>query len=242
MRHRAAARSLALALVVLCVGAAGADGLVVDLTGEALDATTLAVHWLCTDTENPAFTVTARMQGVDRTESWETRRNYYEIRHVLPGTAYEITVASADRQTVTVTTPEADAYTDYGYRLLDTGLYQAAKGSKEYTALAALYSQTLPETLRANDIGFLFQFRLTASKKQKSLGFELLLQLPNGDVYALSDILWYAARSQTHTQQYAINGLLQAVYADYGGFPTGEYTLHAYFNGDRAADMTFTME
>ena len=242
MKAKAAAFGLLVLVLVLSLALASADGLVVYLSGESLDATSIAINWLCTDKEDPAFTVSSHVAGVDRTSQWLTYRNYYVINHVLPGTTYVISVSSSTTQTVTVTTPEADDYGEFNYQLLDTGLYKTYAGEEDYTALTALNSKTLPGEIYDYDFNFMFRFSLTASNKQKALPFELMLELPNGDVYALSDILWYGVRSETYTQYYSFNGLLAQVMADYDGFPTGDYTLYAYFDDDFAAGYTFLME
>ncbi len=244
MKKYTAALCLLLLLLSAALRAAAGEQLVVYLSGEALDATSIGINWLCTDKEDPAFTIDMQVQGVDRSVRMKTYDTYFSINHLYPGTPYVITVSSetGGSQTITVTTPAAEPFTDYSYALKATGLYKSYAGSREYTELSSLNSQTLPGEIYDYDFHFMFRFLMMASRAQKSETFELMLRLPNGDAYALSDILWYGKRTQTHTQYYAFTELLKEVLADYGAFPTGEYTLTACFVGKLAAQMTFMME
>lgn len=244
MKKRALAFCLLLTILTLSLGLASAGGMVVYLEAEIVSATSFSITWLCTDKDDPPFTIGIQQEGVDRVTTMNTYDTYFLVNHVSPDTTYTITVSSEGGQadTTTITTPGASDYSEYNYSLKDTGLFRSTAGEEDYAEITALNSKTLPGEIYDYDFSLMFQFRLTASKVDKSLGFELMLHMPNGDFYTLSDILWYTVKSQTVTQYYTFNELLEDVLADYGEFPAGEYTLSAYFESNLAAETTFTIE
>jgi hypothetical protein len=244
MKYRKLMAGVLFLLCMALLASAGADALIRDLSAQATDATSITANWNCTDKENPLFTVTCGVEGVERRETWSTYRNTFLFSGLCPNTAYVITISSqaGSTQTATVTTPEAFDHIGYNFTLLDAGVYTAPADTEEMAALAAMNGDTLLQMLDETDIGVWFTFTITAAEDDRSLPFLLVAHLPNGDIYTASDLFWYTQRSQTVTQTFVFNDLLTQIAEDYGALPAGEYALSAYFNGGLGAETAFTVE
>jgi len=238
------ATGLILALLLLCAPMAGAVNTVHNLMATVIHSTSVGVSWSTSETSDPLFTVTCQAEGTDRMTERRTYRTYCEIHYLSPETTYIITVTtkSGGSATTSITIPAPSSYADFNYQLLDTGVYQSTAYEADYTAVTTLNGATLQSKLNDSDFSFRFRFRLAATWQNKYLDFELVLRLPNGDVYTIPDVLWYAANRTTVTEYYRFNSELKRIYRDYGEFPVGEYTLTAYIDNGIAAQTTFTME
>jgi len=235
---------LALALLFSLTVTAGASGAIRDLTATALDATSIGLTWTTADPDGPLFTITCRAQGAQRITERRTYHTDCTINYLSPNTTYEITVTTkaGASASVAVTMPSPTPYTDFNYQLLDTGVYKSIAYDDFHTAAPTLDGAALYASLSGYDYSFLMHFRLSATRQNKYLDFELVLRLPNDDVYTLSDVLWYAADRTAVTEYYVINPALKRIYKDYGAFPAGVYTLTAYIDNAVAAETTFSVE
>jgi len=235
---------LALTLLITGLAAASAIGEIADLTATAIDSTSVGVSWTAAGSDEPLYTVVCQTQGTDRSTQRRTYHPYCTINYLSPGTSYLITVSTKDGSvaSTTITMPTPASYTDFNYQLLEVGVYESTQYEDDYYAITAINGATLADALDVDDFSFLFRFKLSATSQNKYLDFELTLTIPNGDVYTISDVLWYAMSRTTVTEYYAFDSALKRIYSDYGAFPAGEYTLTAYIDNGFAAETTFTME
>lgn len=244
MKKQFAAFGLALLLLAMSLGSAGADGTIRDLSAANIQTTSAEVAWNCTYKEDQMYTLSYRPVGLERYTTRGTSSLYYHVNYLNPGTTYELVVSTPQGSSASITflTPEAEPFARYGYQLLDAGLYKSPAGQRNYTALTSLNSKTLPGEIYDYTFSFMFQFSLTASKADKALDCLLVLTLPNGDVYSANQMFWYTLKSATLTQYFPFTDLLTDVLGDYGEFPTGEYTMSTYFDGGFAASVAFMVE
>ncbi len=244
MKKLCAAFFLLLALLMVSLSSAGAEGVIRDLAATEVRATSAMISWNCTYKEEQQYTLTYRVDGTDRDEVRPITDTVYRLRYLSPATTYVLTVSTnmTNVRTITFTTPYAVDYTGYGYQLLDAGLYKTHTGKKDYAALTALSSKTLPGEVYDYDFHFLLQFQLQETDDLKHLNYIIVLRLPNGDVYSLHDAVWYTEDAQTVTLYWPLTDTLSDIMRDYAGFPTGEYTLSAYLEGEKAAELAFVME
>ena len=245
MMKKVTAIGLIIALLVIGAPLAGAaTNTVHNLLATVIDSTSVGVSWSTTETHGPLFTITCQAEGTDRITVRRTYHTYCSIHYLSPETTYIITVSTklGGSAATTVTIPAPSSYADFNYQMLDTGVYKSTRYETDYAAVTTLQSTTLESELSDYDYSFLFRFKLAATRQNKYLDFELVLRMPNGDVYTIPDVLWYAATRTTVTEYYAFNSALKRIYRDYGSFPVGEYTLTAYIDNGIAAETTFTVE
>jgi hypothetical protein len=244
MNKRTAAIGLTVLILAIGVTTASAGGVIRDLSADAVNSTSIEAVWNCTDKDDPLFILTYRVVGQERAVRLNTHGEYYLFSSLCPDTAYEITVSteSGGTQTAIVTTDASPDHVGYNYQLLETGVYQSASGEEDYTAVTSLGGAALAGELDTTDYSLRFTFKITAAETDRTLDFVLALRLPNGDIYTASDTFWYTQRSQTVTQPYVFNDLLEEIADDYGAFPAGTYTLTAYLNGSFAAETAFAIE
>ena len=243
MKKLLAAFGLLVIMAVMAIGPAYAGGLIRDLAVTALDATSVEAVWNCTDKADQLFTLTLQVQGVDRIATHGTHDTYYRFSSLCPDTTYIVTVSAEGGSTASaiVTTPETQNYERFNYTLLDAGVYTSETASAD-TAVTTVTAASLPDALDDIDYNLVFSFKLTAAEETRAIAFMLALRLPNGDLYSSSDIFWYGPKSQTVSQDYCFNALLETVMSDYGTLPSGDYALTAYFENYTAAEATFTVE
>lgn len=233
-----------LTLVLLLAGITAASAAPIpNLEAAALDATSIGVSWGVV-AGDPLYTVTCQTQGSDYATERRTYHLYATINNLSPGTTYVITVStkSGHTGTATVTMPLPQDYMGFGYQLLDTGLYQSTKYETDYSAFTALTGAGLHETLTDKEYHFMFRFQLKPTRDQKYLDYELVLTLPSGDAYTVSDVLVYPGNDTTITEYLPFNAALRKLFNNYGAYPAGVYTLTLYISNDFAAETTFTME
>jgi hypothetical protein len=244
MNKRDAAVGLMVLILAIGVRMASAGGVIRDLSADAVNSTSIEAVWNCTDKDDPMYILTYRVAGQERAVRLNTHDEYYRFGGLCPGTTYEITVSteSGGTQSATVTTDTSPDHVGYNYQLLKAGVYQSSSGGEDYTAVTSVSSAALAGELGDTDFSLLFTFKITASETDRSMDFVLALRLPNGDIYTASDTYWYTQRSQTATQPYVLNDLLEEAASDYGAFPAGTYTLTAYLNGSFAAETAVTVE
>lgn len=243
-KKQGAAFWLLLILLASCLACAGAQEVVRDLSVSEIRTTSAVTRWNCTYKDDQQYTLTYHIDGVARETTRVTSELMYRIKDLTPATPYVLTVSAENggTATVTFTTPYAIDYTKYGYQLLDTGLYKSTAGKKDYGELASLSSQTLPGEVYDYDFHFMLQFQLDETDGNKGMDFLLVLRLPNGDNYPISDEFWYREDGATVTEYVCLTDTLKDIMADYGGFPAGEYVLTAYFKGEFAAELAVAME
>ncbi len=244
MKKRGAAFLLLLILLASGLACAGAQEVVRDLSVSEIRTTSAMARWNCTYKDDQQYTLAYHIDGVARQTTRVTSGLMYRIKYLSPATPYVLTVSAQNGGTATTafTTPYAIDYTQYGYQLLGTGLYKSAAGKKDYAELASLSSQTLPGEVYDYDFHFMLQFQLDETDGNKVMDLLLVLGLPNGDKYPISDEFWYRENAATVTEYVSLTDTLKNIMADYSGFPTGEYTLTAYFKGEFAAELTVAME
>jgi len=234
-----------LALILLLSGmtVALAAPPIPNLQATPYDTTSIGVSWGAI-AGDPLYTVTCKTEGSDYSTERRTYHLYCTINNLSPGTTYVITVSTKSGYTssATVIMPVPQDYTGFGYQLLDTGLYKSTKYETDYSAFTALTGAGLKETLTDTEYHFMFRFKLNSTRVQKYLDFELVLTLPNGDAYTVSNVLEYAGSRTTITEYVPFNSALRKLYNDYGEYPAGVYKLTAYIGNDYAAETTFTME
>lgn len=243
MIRRTAAAFLT-ALLLATGAAASAGGMIRDLSADAVGPTAVEAAWNCTDKDDPQYTITYRVAGQAREVRLNTREDYFRLGGLCPGTAYEITVSteSGGAQSVSVTTDASPNHVGYNYQLLEAGVVRSAAGKEDYAALTSLHGAALAGELGETDFSLRFTFTITAAETDRAIDFVLALRLPSGDIYTASDTFWYTQKSQTVTQVYVFNDLLEQIAADTGAVPAGTYTLSAYLNGSFAAETAFAIE
>jgi hypothetical protein len=244
MKRQLTALILFLILSTLGQGVAGTGGQICDLTAEAADSTTISAAWNCTDKENPLYILTCRVDGVGRVSQWNTYRDTFLFNNLSPNTTYVITVSAqgGSTQTATVTTPAGSGFIGYNYQLLAAGVYLSDTDAENYTVLACVDGDALAGMLEDNDFSLMLSFQLTAAQADRALDYLLVLRLPNGDIYTASQQLWVTQKSQTVTEYFTFNALLETAAQHYAAFPVGEYTLTAYCNDGLAAETDFMVE
>lgn len=244
MKKLSTALFLLVILLSVSLSPAFAEGVIRDLAATEIRATSARISWNCTYKEEQQYTLTYRVDGTDRDVVRPITDTVYRLKYLSPATTYVLTVSTntTNAKTITFTTPYAVDYAGNGYQLLDTGLYKTRAGKKDYAAVSALSSKTLPGEVYDYDFHFLFQFQLAETDDLKHLNYVILLHLPNGDVYSLHDAEWYTEDSQTVTKYWPLTETLTDIMHEYGGFPAGEYTIAAYLEGEFAAELQFTME
>ncbi len=231
-------------LLTALLAQAGADGTIQNLTAEPSGTTSLYVSWDAAGTGEPLYTVTCRAEATDRTTERRTYLTEAGIHYLSPGEPYVITVSTADGRTatLTVTMPSPPLFTEFGYQLLGTGVYRSAANETNYSEALSTTAAALEGGLADQDTSFLLRFMLNATRDQKYLDFQLVLRLPNGDVYTLPDVLVYDGGQTTIAEYYVFDSALKKVLRDYGALPAGEYRLSAYLNDAFAGDAVFTVE
>ena len=240
--------SAAVVVIVLLMAAilspASADGTIYDLTVNPLETTSLEASWSAVGTDEPLYTITCQAEGTDRITERRTYHTSCIINYLSPETTYIITVSTADGHmaTATIAMPSPASYIDFNYSLLDVGLYQATADETDYAAFTTLTGATLADLLDGNDFHFMFRFKLAATTRPKYLDYELVVRMPNGDVYTVPDVFWYENNRTTITEYVPFTRAFEKILRDYGEFPAGEYTLTMYIDNGFAAETTFTME
>jgi hypothetical protein len=244
MKKQITAFFLLLILLTISLSSAYAEGDIRDLAATEIRATSAMISWNCTYKDEQQYDLVYHVDGVDRDEVRPITDTIYRLRYLSPATTYVLTVSTnmTNARTITFTTPYAIDYVGYGYQLLETGLYKTHAGRKDYTALTGLSSKTLPGEVLDYDFHFLFSFQLAETDDLKHLNYIILLHLPNGDFYSIHDADWYTEDSVTVSEYWNLTETLTEIMRDYGGFPAGEYSLTAYLEGEKAAELTFTME
>lgn len=243
MKKASIAVLLAAVLLLTCVAAASAAP-IYNLLATPATPTTLDVSWSAVGTDGPLYTVTCQAEGAERATERRTYQTNCGIHYLSPGVTYTVTVSTKGGATgsVTVTMPQASAFTGYGFQLLGTGLYASTANETDYAAFTALTAADLQPTLSEKQYHFMFRFSIASSRDPKYLDLELVVSLPNGDAYAVSPVLDPAGNLTTLTEYISFNSALRKIYADYGTFPAGEYTLTLYIDNGLAAQNTFTMQ
>ncbi len=241
---KAAALGLVLVLLVASVSLASAAGDVKDLSATVMNMFSVGVYWNTTNENGPLFTVTCQEEGTDRVSERRTYHNYCAIKYLNPETTYIITVTtkSGGSASTVITIPSPSSYADFNYQLLDTGVFKSTAYANDNTAVSVLDGATLKGELSSYDYNFLLRFKVASTRQNKYLDFELLLRTPNGDVYTISDVLWYSGSRTTVTEYYTFDSLLKRIYNDYGAYPAGEYSLTAFIDNGIAAEAAFTVQ
>jgi hypothetical protein len=243
MKKRSVAIFLILALLLSGITAASAAPPIPNLQATPFDTTSVGVSWGAV-AGDPLYTVTCQTEGSDYSTERRTYQLYCTINNLSPGTTYVITVSTRRGYTssTTVMMPLPQDYIGFGYQLLGVGLYKSTKYETDYSAFTALTGTGLYDTLAETEYHFMFNFRMSATNTQKYLDFELVLTMPNGDAYTVSNVLEYTGSDTTITEYVPFNSALRKLYNDYGTYPAGVYKLTAYIGNDFAAETTFTME
>ena len=223
---------------------AGADGTIANLTAEPSGTTSLYVSWDAAGAGEPLYTVSCRAEATDRTTERRTYQTEAGIHYLSPGEPYVITVSTADGRTASlmVTMPTPPLFTEFGYQLLATGVYRSTANETDYAETPSATAAALETGLADRDTSFLLRFQLAATRETKYLDFQLVLRLPNGDVYTLADVLVYDGNQTTVSEYYVFDSALRKIIRDYGALPAGEYKLTAYLNDAFAGDAVFTVE
>lgn len=235
---------LTVGLLLASLTVASASGAIRNLEVASYDATSVGISWDSTDPDGPLFTVTCQAEGTDRSTERRTYHTYCVINYLSPDTTYTVTISTkaGAEASITFTMPTPSAYTSYNYQLLDTGVFESEADDTYYTEVTTLDAAALYSQLSDTDFSFLLHYKMSATSEYKTLDFELVLSMPNNDVYTIADVFVYGNDRTTVTEYYPFNTALKRIYNDYGTFPAGEYTLTAYIDDGIAAETTFTVE
>lgn len=222
------------------------------------DSASITLSWSDTSADDCTYAITWATQNAPHTTTVTTTARQYTLTGLLPGTAYEITVAPENlpglAQTITFSTMHAPVYTENGFQMSDASVYSVSRTILKRLSVEAAFTSASVQvhegnrlTLEAVNMAFqprVYAYYISYSLTDEPAGavsHQLVLRTKSAGTYA-TDVTEGTTLNAPWGRFYLmLEPLLDSVYAACGEWPEETCTIEMYIDGCLAAKGTLTL-